>query len=87
VATYSVQITSSAEKDLKAIDDRATRNRIADKIRRLGDDPRPPGSIKMAGRTQTYRVRQGDYRVLYEIEDDRLVVLVIVVAHRGDAYR
>jgi len=52
----------------------------------LRDDPRPPGCVKLSG-LDFYRVRQGDYRIIYEIEDQRLIVIVVKVGHRRGIYR
>ena len=83
---YVVELSNRAEKDLAALPAR-TQTRIVTALRRLALDPyRAPGVRKLAG-TSDYRLRVGDYRVLYEIQDDRLVVLVVRVAHRRDAYR
>jgi mRNA interferase RelE/StbE len=57
------------------------------RIRALADDPRPQGSEKITGSDDLYRIRSGDYRAIYTIQDDRLVVLVVRVAHRRDVYR
>jgi mRNA interferase RelE/StbE len=85
VSRYRVEVTASAQKELTKIPkDRA--QRIADAISKLADNPRPPGSKKLVGQKDTYRIRVGDYRVIYEIEDDRLTVWVIRVRHRKDAY-
>ena len=56
------------------------------RIRSLGDDPRPSGCVKLTG-AEKYRVRQGAYRILYTIEDDRVVVTIVRVAHRKSVYR
>ncbi|MGA2053356.1 MAG: type II toxin-antitoxin system RelE/ParE family toxin [Opitutales bacterium] len=53
----------------------------------LLENPRPPGGKAMTGLDKTWRIRVGEYRVIYEVQDDRLVVLVIRVGHRGDVYR
>ena len=53
----------------------------------LADDPRPTGCKKLAGRTNHYRVRVGDWRISYAVYDDRLLILVVEIAKRGDAYR
>ena len=63
------------------------RVRVADAIRALGADPRPPGCTKLAGNAAYYRVRVGDYRVLYEVRDREILVLVIKIGHRRDVYR
>ena len=52
----------------------------------LQDDPRPPGSVKLSGQ-EHYRVRQGDYRIIYQIEDGQLLVIVVKIRHRRDVYR
>jgi mRNA interferase RelE/StbE len=64
----------------------ADRRRIAERVSRLADDPRPAGSEKLTG-TDGYRVRQGNYRIVYRIDDADRVVTVTRVAHRGDVYR
>ena len=86
MASYQVDLMRSAEKDLRRID----RPRVASvyqAMERLAEDPRPHGSKKLVGADRTYRIRVGDYRIVYEIEDEALVVLVIRVAHRREAYR
>ena len=56
-------------------------------VEALGNDPRPHGSVKLAGEDNFWRIRIGQYRVVYRIDDERLLVLVVRVAHRKDAYR
>jgi mRNA interferase RelE/StbE len=86
VASYKLVIKRSAAKELEAVGSRKDRRRIVVKIRSLAVDPRPPGCQKLSG-SEKYRVRQGSYRILYSIEDDRLVVTVVRIAHRREAYR
>jgi len=86
MASYRVELTRSAEKDLRRID-RSQTGDIYSALERLGQEPRPHGYRKLAGADRSYRIRIGDYRVVYEIEDNVLVVLVIRIAHRKDAYR
>ena len=62
------------------------RDRIAAAIDGLADDPRPRGSVKLAGRND-YRVRVGDYRIVYAVDDDERLVLVARIAHRREVYR
>lgn len=50
-------------------------------------EPRPAGMVKLAGEEELYRVRVGDYRIIYTIQDDQLLVLVVTIAHRREAYR
>jgi mRNA interferase RelE/StbE len=84
---YAVQLAPAALRELRRLDVRA-RRRVQAVIDLLADDPRPPAGKAMAGQPfGTYRVRTGDYRVVYEIHDDRLVVLVIRIGHRREVYR
>jgi len=83
--TYSVSILRRAQAQLARID-RQDQDRVIDAVRALGENPRPQGCRKMSGRP-AWRIRVGSYRVIYEIHDDRLLVLVITVGHRKDAYR
>ena len=85
MASYRLLIKPSAGKDIEAIPKR-DRRRIVAKVRSLANEPRPPGCEKLSGRDQ-YRVRQGNYRVLYEIHDMTLVVVVVKVGHRREVYR
>lgn len=82
---YEVAFRKSVAKDLRAIPN-ADVERILNRINVLADDPRPPGCERLSGQTR-YRIRQGNYRIIYEIEDARLVVLIVKVAHRRDVYR
>jgi mRNA interferase RelE/StbE len=83
---YEIIIKPTAEKCLDKIP-RPARRRIADAMEELRGNPRPAGAVKMAAHENLWRVRIGAYRVVYEIHDDRLVILVLRVAHRKDAYR
>jgi len=85
VAKYEIVFRRSVAKDLDRIPKRDVK-RILKAIRSLADDPRPPQSRKLTGDDKC-RLRCGVYRVLYTIEDDRLVVCVVKVRHRRDAYR
>jgi mRNA interferase RelE/StbE len=87
VASYSVLLKASAAKEIEAIGQKRDRERIVKRIRTLADDPRPPGCEKLTGGENRYRVREGRYRIVYAIEDDRLVVYVVKVGHRKDVYR
>jgi len=87
VASYSVVITERAERDIDAIAKRQDRERIRQRIERLADNPRPAGSKKLKGAHDRYRIRQGDYRILYSIEDAIRVVAIVHVGHRKDVYR
>ena len=84
--TYQLVILPSAERDMARLD-LPVRRRVDSRILALAEDPPPPGCLKMAGPGDLYRVRVGDYRVVYTVEDARLVVLVVRIGHRSDVYR
>ncbi|HEY8175832.1 MAG TPA: type II toxin-antitoxin system RelE/ParE family toxin [Gemmatimonadaceae bacterium] len=83
---YTVSFTASAAKDIRALDE-DMRRRVGRAIDALADNPRPSGVEKLKGDDNVYRVRVGDYRILYQIADRQLIVLVIRVRHRREAYR
>jgi mRNA interferase RelE/StbE len=85
VASYELLIKRSATKELEALPT-TYRRRIAAKIQHLSTEPRPVGAEKLSGE-EKYRIRQGDYRVLYEIDDPARTVTVVRIGHRGDVYR
>jgi mRNA interferase RelE/StbE len=85
VAAYRVVIKRSAEKEIEHLP-AGIRRLVVRRILVLADDPRPQGSQKLAGQDK-YRIRQGDYRVVYTIEDAIVTVTVVRVAHRSDVYR
>lgn len=84
---YRVLIKPSARKELLAVSTKKDRQRLVRRIELLGEDPRPAGCQKLAGGGDRYRVRQGQYRIVYEIRDAELVVLVVKLGHRRDIYR
>jgi mRNA interferase RelE/StbE len=83
--TYSVLILKSAQKNLSRLDS-SIQGKIIEKIRNLADNPRPSGTKKLAGR-DAWRIRLGDYRIIYEINDDELIILVVVIGHRREVYK
>jgi mRNA interferase RelE/StbE len=85
VASYSLLIKPSALKELEALPVKARRKIIA-RIEGLASEPRPHGCEKLSGLEQ-YRFRQGDYRVVYSVDDAARIVLVVKVGHRRDVYR
>jgi len=85
VASYRVLIKRSAAKELEAVPLK-DRRRLVARIERLAANPRPVGAQKLSGE-EKYRLRQGDYRILYEIVDDDLIITVVRVGHRRDVYR
>jgi len=86
MSQYKVFFKASADRQLRKLPD-ALQRRIVSEVALLARNPRPKGAVKMAGCDNLWRIRVGDYRVVYEIHDDRLVVLVLRVAHRKDVYR
>lgn len=82
---YTVEILRRAQKQLSQIE-RIDRERIIEAVGGLADNPRPPGCKKLSGRP-AWRIRVGSYRVIYEIHDDRLLVLVITIGNRREVYR
>lgn len=85
MASYSVAFKRSAAQELADLPARI-RRRVAARIGELAQDPRPFGSEKLSGE-EKYRLRQGDYRVVYGIDDRELVVFVWAIGHRRDVYR
>ena len=84
---HQIEFRPAAVRQLEAISSRAQRRRIVNGIERLGKDPRPSGARKLEGSKCTYRIRVGDYRVLYDLLDKKLVVLVVNIGHRREVYR
>jgi len=85
VDRYSLEIKQSAQKELDALDDSVFR-RIDRKILALADNPRPPGCKKLRGYRDQWRVRVGDWRVVYLIDDEAKLVTITRVAHRREVY-
>jgi len=82
---YSLEILRKAQKQL-AKTDKSERKRIIASVKELADEPRPPGCTKLSGR-DAWRIRVGSYRVIYEIHDNRLLILIVTIVHRREAYR
>lgn len=83
---YSIVITRSAEKELKAIPP-GDLQRVVNRIRGLAQQPRPSGCEKLSGESERYRIRQGDYRIVYSIDDAARLVEVVKIGHRREVYR
>jgi mRNA interferase RelE/StbE len=84
--SYRIEVSRRALKSLRALP-RKDQQRIRAVIVLLGDNPRPPGCRQLAGEEHAYRVRSGDYRIIYDVYDDRLLVQVVRVGHRREVYR
>ena len=82
---YRLSITETAQKELQRLPAQV-KERVRVKCRSLADDPRPPGCRKLRG-GESYRIRVGGYRVLYDVEDATQTVTILRVSHRSEAYR
>ncbi len=87
MASYKLVIKRSAAKEIQSIDQKKMRKRVIERIQELATDPRPRGCEKLSGKHPRYRVRQGPIRILYEINDEEVVVYVVKVADRRDVYK
>ena len=85
MASYSILFTRSAAKEIERVPTK-DRHRIVTRIGALADNPRPVGAEKLSG-DDKYRIRQGDYRILYEIVDAALIVTVVRIGNRREVYR
>jgi mRNA interferase RelE/StbE len=83
---YAVEIDTKAAKEIRALptQDQA---RVIAKALALAGNPRPPGCVKLSGTSNLWRIRVGVYRIIYQIQDARLVITVVRVGHRRDVYR
>jgi len=86
MTSYRVVWRRSAERELRSLP-REWIARVVALAESLADDPRPRGCRKLSGAERTYRFRTGDYRLVYTVEDDRLVIEVVRVGHRREVYR
>lgn len=86
MANYRIEISSSAEKSLKKIPKKDI-NKIIESIQVLAINPYPDGCRKLAGEENTFRIRQGHYRIIYEVEGKKLLILILKIGHRKDIYR
>ena len=87
MALYSVLIKASAGKELVAVGSKANRQKIVTRIQGLASNPRPHGSEKLAGYADRYRVRQGNFRIIYLIDDEASEVTIYKIGDRKDVYR
>jgi mRNA interferase RelE/StbE len=84
--TYTVTLSPAAARQLRKFDPH-TRRRIQAALDLLADNPRPPAAKQLVGGAGEWRVRTGDYRIVYEIDDDVLLILVLTMGHRREVYR
>lgn len=83
---YSILLAPPAERQLKALPE-PVQKRIVKRLKSLRDTPRPQGVKKLAGEDDLYRIREGDYRIIYTIQDKELIVLVVKIGDRKEVYR
>lgn len=86
MATYDITFARSARKDLERLGE-PIRTRVFRRIERLESDPRPAGCRKLEGAEDLWRIRIGDYRIIYSVDDSRHVVDISAIRHRSDVYR
>jgi mRNA interferase RelE/StbE len=84
---YEIIVPKSVQKEIDALSDEGLRDRIEEDIEALAENPRPDGVVKMKGHNSRYRIRIGNYRVVYDINDGQLLVLVLQCRHRREVYR
>ncbi len=87
MAAYKVLIKVSAGKELERLGTKSDRARIVERIQTLAEDPRPHGCEKLAGYSNRFRIRQGNYRVVYLVDDQRREITIFKVGDRKDVYR
>ena len=83
---YRIEFAPKADRQFKALE-RSLQVRLARRINSLVENPFPQGIKKLAGEEDLYRLRVGDYRIIYQIQEKRLVVLVVRIGHRSEVYR
>lgn len=83
---YVLEFTTSAARELRDLD-RQHQRRITEKVIALCEDPFPPGSKKLKGQPEHFRIRVGDYRVIYRIDGKRVVIVIVRIGHRREVYR
>ena len=83
---YTVEIDTKAAREIRALP-RLEQSRIMVKAEALATNPRPPGSVKLAGESGLWRIRSGVYRIIYQIQNARLLITVVKVGHRREVYR
>ena len=86
MADYLIEVSATAERQLRKLE-RADQQRIAKTLKGLALEPRPHGCRKLRAYDDVYRIRTGVFRIIYSIEDDKLLVLVLKIGHRQSVYR
>jgi mRNA interferase RelE/StbE len=83
---YAIEFTTSALREFKSLD-RAMQRRLGSRISDLGADPFPTGTKKLQGEPDHFRMRIGDYRVIYRLDGKRVVIVIVRINHRKEVYR
>ena len=83
---YSILLAPPAERQLRSFSS-AIQKRLVNRMKTLQQDPRPPGVKKLADEDHLYRIREGDFRIIYTIQDEELIILVLKIGNRKDVYR
>ena len=83
---YRIEVSATAEKQIRKLA-RSDQIRVLRAIQALSKEPRPPGTRKLRGYADVFRVRIGTYRIIYSLEQDRLLIIILKVGHRRDVYR
>ena len=86
MSKYAIEVSATAEKQLRKLDSTAL-GRIVKSIKELASDPRPRGCRKLHGYEGVYRIRTGNFRMIYSIEDQKLLIIILKVGHRKTIYR
>ena len=86
MAGYRIEVSATAEKQIRKLD-RSDQIRVLRAIQALSKEPRPPGTRKLRGYADVFCVRIGTYRIIYSLEQDRLLIIILKVGHRRDVYR
>jgi mRNA interferase RelE/StbE len=84
--TWEVVFSDASKKFLKKLRDASLLDRLLAAADKLATNPRPPGCCKLAGTSDRYRIRVGDYRIIYRVDDGKVVVLVLLIGHRREVY-
>ncbi len=87
MASYKIKIKGSAQKEIRQLSSKELRDKVVDIINNLYTNPLPDESKKIKGSNNVYRIRQGTYRIIYQIYKNELLIIIIRVRHRKDAYR
>jgi len=86
MTNYRIEVSATAEKQIRKLD-RTDQIQVVRAIQALSKEPRPPGTRKLQGYSDVFRVRVGTYRIIFSVERTRLLIIILKVGHRRDVYR